>query len=105
MRRMTFVLLASACAVFACLFTANAALAQGQVAATIDAHDSPTQGFTPPDVTIAVGQAVRWEFDQALTTHTVTATSANWSVDEHRSPNGTPVEHTFDQAGTYTFHC
>jgi PKD repeat protein/glucose/arabinose dehydrogenase len=102
---MTFVLLASACAVFACLFTANAALAQGQVAATIDAHDSPTQGFTPPDVTIAVGQAVRWEFDQALTTHTVTATSANWSVDEQRSPNGTPVEHTFDQAGTYTFHC
>ena len=104
MRRTTFALLTAACAVFACLFTANAALAQGP-AATIDAQDAPARQFNPSDVTIAQGQTVRWEFDEAQTTHTVTATSSNWSVDETRSPNGTAVEHTFDQPGTYTFHC
>src|SRR3954467_13943622 len=104
MRRTTFALLAAAGAVFACLFIASAALAQAP-AATIDAHDSPTQGFSPSDVTVTAGQTVRWEFDQAATTHTVTATSSNWSVDETRAPNGAAVEHTFTDPGTYTFHC
>jgi cytochrome c len=104
MRRTTFALLAAACALFACLFTAGAALAQSP-AATIDAVDSPTQRFTPSDVTVSVGQTVRWEFDQAATTHTVTATSSNWTVDETRAPNGAAVEHTFSDPGTYTFHC
>src|SRR3954471_9191938 len=104
MRRTTFALLAAVSAVFACLLTANAALAQGP-AATIKAQDSPAQRFNPSDVTIAQGQTVRWEFDEAATTHTVTSTSSNWSVDQTRSPNGAAVEHTFDQPGTYTFHC
>jgi hypothetical protein len=56
-------------------------------------------------VTVAAGQTVRWEFDQAATTHTVTSMSANWSVDETRAPNGAAVEHTFDDPGTYTFRC
>ena len=56
-------------------------------------------------MTVTTGQTVRWEFDEAATTHTITSTSSNWSVDQTRSPNGAAVEHTFDQPGTYTFHC
>src|SRR5919108_5781486 len=104
MRRTTFAAAAAVVAVFGVLITASAASAQAP-AVTIDAQDSPTQGFSPSNVTISTGQTVRWEFDQAATTHTVTSTSANWSVDETRAPNGAAVEHTFDQAGTYTFHC
>jgi len=47
MRRTTFALLAAVSAVFACLLTANAALAQGP-AATIKAQDSPASGSIPP---------------------------------------------------------
>jgi plastocyanin/type 1 glutamine amidotransferase len=104
MRRTTFALAATAAAVCTCLFLATAALAQAP-AATIDAMDSPTQSFQPSDVTITTGQTVRWEFDQAATTHTVTSTSSNWTVDETRAPNGAAVEHTFTDPGTYTFHC
>ncbi|HEY6691542.1 MAG TPA: ThuA domain-containing protein, partial [Solirubrobacteraceae bacterium] len=104
MRRTTIAAAAAAVALCAGLFTASVASAQAP-AATIKAVDSPAQAFSPSDVTVTTGQTVRWEFDQAATTHTVTSTSANWSVDETRAPNGAAVEHTFTQPGTYTFHC
>ena len=105
MRRTTFAVLAIAAATLGCLFATGTALAQ-QGPVVIDASDQGgPQRFEPANVTIDVGQTVRWEFDQALTTHTVTSSSANWSVNETRSPNGTPVEHTFDAPGVYTFLC
>ena len=55
--------------------------------------------------TIDVGDTVRFEFDAATTTHTVTSTSANWTIDETRDPNGAPISRTFDTAGVYTFVC
>jgi plastocyanin/type 1 glutamine amidotransferase len=104
MRRLTLAVATAVVALCAGLSTASVASAQAP-AATIDAVDSPAQAFSPSDVTVAAGQTVRWEFDQAATTHTVTATSSNWTVDETRSPNGAAVEHTFTDPGTYTFHC
>jgi PKD repeat protein/plastocyanin len=104
MRRTTLAVMAAAVSLCACLFIATAAQAQAP-AATIDAVDAPAQAFSPSDVTITTGQTVRWEFDQAATSHTVTSTSANWSIDETRAANGAAVEHTFTQPGTYTFFC
>jgi cytochrome c len=73
----------------------------------IDARDdSPGSRWVPPNVTIPVGDTVRWEFDESQTSHTVNSTSANWSVSSGtKSPGSAPVEHTFDQPGTYTFLC
>src|SRR5215208_2911073 len=104
MRRMTFALLATVSAVCTCLIVATAALAQAPAAA-IYAQDSPQQRFNPATVTITTGETVRWEFDQAQTPHTVTATSSNWTINETRSPGSGTVEHTFNAPGTYTFHC
>jgi cytochrome c len=104
MRRSTFALLATVGAVCSCLFLATAALAQAP-AVTIETQDSPQQRFNPGTATVTTGQVVRWEFDQALTTHTVTATSGNWSINETRGPGSGTVEHTFTQPGTYTYHC
>ncbi|HEX6023292.1 MAG TPA: ThuA domain-containing protein, partial [Solirubrobacter sp.] len=58
-------------------------------------------------MTIETGDTVRWEFDQAATTHTVTSTGSNWpaALDESRGPNGAPIERTFNTPGTYTFLC
>jgi cytochrome c len=87
-----------------CAVGAGAAYADTVV---IDAVDPASSGpvFQPPSVTIDAGDTVRWEFDQAATTHTVTSSSTNWSTDESRPPNGAAIERRFDNAGTYTFLC
>ena len=71
----------------------------------IEAVDSPGPAFQPSDVTVPAGTPVRWEFDQAAASHTLTSTSANWSVDETRSPGGAAIERTFTDPGVYTFIC
>ena len=101
---MSFAVLAIVAALIIGLFTASVAGAQTP-AATIDAVDSPGPAFQPPNVTVSTGETVRWEFDQAAAAHTVTSSSANWTIDETRSPGGTAIDRTFSQAGTYTFLC
>ena len=81
---------------------ASPALAATRV---IESVDSPASRFVPDDVTIEVGDTIRWEFDQAATLHNVKNVSANWSISEERGPGGAPIERTFDSAGTYTFLC
>ena len=76
-----------------------------QAPPTIDAVDSPTQAFQPSEVTVMTGTTVRWEFDQAAATHSVTSTSGNWTIDETRNAGGEAVTRQFDAAGTYTFNC
>ncbi|HWK26457.1 MAG TPA: ThuA domain-containing protein [Solirubrobacter sp.] len=71
----------------------------------IDSVDAPQPAFVPANVTIHVGDAVRFEFDGATTTHTVTSTSANWSINETKDPGSAPITRTFDSAGTFTFLC
>src|SRR3954454_1606899 len=73
--------------------------------AVIDAVDTSASQFQPPNVTINPGDSVRWEFDQASTTHTVTSASSNWTEDESRAPNGAPITKTFDTPGVYSFLC
>ncbi len=95
-------------ALVAALFgLAVAAPAAAADTVVIDAADPSGQSsqFQPPSVTINAGDTVRWEFDQAATTHTVTSSSANWSLDQTRAPNGEPVTFTFTEPGTYTFLC
>ena len=81
------------------------AVASAQGPTVIDAVDSPAPAFAPSQVTVPTGTTVRWEFDQAAATHTVTSTSGNWNVDQTRQPGGAAVEETFQSPGTYTFHC
>jgi glucose/arabinose dehydrogenase/plastocyanin len=71
----------------------------------VDSVDTPSPAFMPANVTIDVGDTVRFEFDGATSTHTVTSSSPNWSLDETRDPNGAAISKTFDAAGTYTFLC
>src|SRR4051795_3972811 len=71
----------------------------------IDAVDTSASQFQPPNVTINVGDSVRWEFDQAATSHTVTSSSSNWSLDESHAPNSAPITKTFDTPGVYSFLC
>src|SRR3954468_5431259 len=102
MRSLRSALLVVVIAVAGWAFGASPALAATVV---IDAVDTNAHQFQPPNVTISAGDTVRWEFDSATATHTVTANSANWTLDEVRNPNGAPVEKTFDTPGTYTFLC
>ncbi len=74
-------------------------------AATIDASDASGPAWEPPAVTVQAGSTVRWEFDQAQTPHTLTSSSANWSIDETRDPGGAAIERAFPAPGTYTFLC
>src|SRR4051795_801934 len=71
----------------------------------IDAVDTSASQFQPPNVTINVGDSVRWEFDQAATSHTVTSSSPNWTLDETHAPNSAPITKTFDTPGVYSFLC
>ena len=88
---------------FACAIGAAPAIADTVV---IDSVDSPSSVVPAANVTIETGDTVRWEFDAAATTHTVTSTSSNWTTrNESRGPNGAPIERTFNTAGTYTFLC
>ena len=57
------------------------------------------------EVTVEVGDTVRWEFDRAKVGHTVTNNSQNWSINEYRDPNGRFVEYTFSSVGEYRYLC
>lgn len=71
--------------------------------------------YQPADVAITVGDTVTWEHRDGNTPHTVTSTSGPESFDSNTTctaPNpvtcmteGDTFEHTFDQAGTYEYHC
>ena len=71
MRTLRSALLALAVALVAGALGTGTALADTVV---IDSVDSPLPAFSPPNVTIHTGDTVRFEFDQATATHTVTST-------------------------------
>src|SRR4051794_20167825 len=102
MRTLRSALLALAVALVAGALGTGTALADTVV---IDAVDSPSPAFMPPNVSIHTGDTVRFEFDSATATHTVTSTSANWSINQAVAAGGAPISRTFDTPGTYTFVC
>ena len=60
--------------------------------------------FRPAEVRIHVGQTVTWlNCEEDATSHTSHANDETWSS-PLLSP-GTTFSHTFDQAGTFDYHC
>jgi len=58
--------------------------------------------FDPSTITIKVGTTVKWiNLDSAA--HTVAADDNSWT--SVRLKQGDTYTHTFDQAGTYPYHC
>jgi plastocyanin len=58
--------------------------------------------YNPAQITIKAGQTVTWNFDDAPTPHTVTAT--DHSFDSGIKTTG-QFSHRFDTPGTYSFMC
>ncbi len=58
--------------------------------------------FSPPTLTVAKGQSITW-MNADSTAHTVTSDDGKW--DSGRVQPGSNFQHTFDQPGTYAYHC
>jgi plastocyanin len=60
--------------------------------------------FTPNDLSVNTGDTVHWVSNQG--SHTVTATSSNWSgVDSGNIPLNGSFDYTFTTAGKYDYVC
>ena len=76
----------------------SAAAANGEV-------DVDDYGYAPGQVSIEPGDRVRWT-NQGNQVHTVTADEpAAEDFDSGRLGSGDEFTHTFDQPGTYAYHC
>ena len=94
--------------------TTKAPQATGTAAATSASTSTPGAGaksasvtikdfeFTPATVTIAVGGTVTWT-NNGPSTHTATADDG--SFDSGNLSQGKTFSHTFQAAGTFTYHC
>jgi plastocyanin len=65
----------------------------------IDMKDSK---FDPGELTITVGESVKWENKDSYA-HTVTADNGNF--DSGDVPAGGEYSHTFSTVGTYSYYC
>ncbi len=102
MRTLRSTLLALAVALLAGALGTGTAFADTVV---VDAVDTPLPAFMPANTSIHTGDTVRFEFDGASATHTVTSSSANWTINEAVGAGGAPISRTFSTPGTYTFVC
>ena len=78
----------------------------------VDAVDSGGSRWVSADngtseITVEVGDTVRWEFDQAMMGHNVTSNSPNWDryLSEYRDPGSSTVEYTFTKTGEFRYTC
>src|SRR5215203_5307103 len=95
MRRLSYV---AALALEVTLALASAAGAQGQTM-TVSIEDF---FFSPANMTVAPGTTVMW-VNNGQAPHTSTADDGAW--DSGTLQPGESFSFTFDQAGTYTYHC
>ncbi len=58
--------------------------------------------FNPASLTVTVGTTVTWTNNDSIT-HTVTSDTAVW--DSGQISSGQTFSHTFNQAGTFSYHC
>jgi len=85
--------------------TSSAPAAPAAQARVTILSDAATIGaFTPPSLTVSVGQTVAWVFQDA-NPHTVTADDDSFTSPKGGLANGKTYSHTFDKAGTYKYHC
>ncbi len=68
-----------------------------------ETHNVIVEGFefVPADLEIKVGDTVEW-VNKDSTAHTITLD--NGVLDE-KLPSGATVSHTFNEKGTFTYHC
>jgi plastocyanin len=67
-----------------------------------DAADPDSWGFDPSDLQVQVGDTVVWT-NQGSTDHTVTAEGG--AFDSGMIGPGDTFEYTFDEVGTFSYHC
>jgi plastocyanin len=60
--------------------------------------------FMPPDITVKKGATVTWTNNDS-TTHTVTASTGETGPKSGNLSNGDKYSFTFDQVGTFHYHC
>jgi len=58
--------------------------------------------FDPPKLTVRAGTTVTWT-NQDGAPHTITSDAGDW--DSGQLSKGQSFSHTFDQAGTFAYHC
>ena len=78
-----------------------------RAADAVIAADDGTE-FAPSDVHIEPGEKVTWTFDNPNTVHNVAArpdSPTAWTFRTGYAVDHPDVEHTFPDAGTYTFRC
>jgi plastocyanin len=60
--------------------------------------------YSPQSITIATGDTVEWTNQMGMT-HTVTPDNDEFPGSGPIAPNGGTFSHTFDAAGTISYHC
>ena len=84
--------------------TVNVALEAEQTGGEVTLIGLSGTSFSSNDVTISVGETIRWE-NQDNATHTVTPDGhSEWSSVQ-LDATGESFEHTFDKPGTYNYYC
>ena len=89
---------------------ACAAKATSQPAGATEAISAPAENeiaikgfaFDPVQLSVKVGSTVTWT-NQDSAKHTVSADNGQW--DSGQLGKGQSFSHTFDQPGTFTYHC
>ncbi len=67
--------------------------------------DVKNMSYTPASVTIEAGQTVQWRFDDNGLPHDVAGDGALEGVLQSELLTEGTYEYTFDDPGTYTYHC
>ena len=83
----------------------NASAGSATAAQTVKLVPDPNTigAFDPKTVSVKVGQAVEWDWQDPSNSHTVTAD--NGSFDSGLCSQGTKFAFTFTTAGTFTYKC
>jgi plastocyanin len=94
-----------------CMGGPGAAVALASPSADTTAGEESAEGssvtiaefaFAPPELTVAAGTTVTWT-NEDWAPHT--ATAEDGSFDSGRLDQGDSFEHTFDEPGTFAYHC
>lgn len=67
--------------------------------------DVANMAYSPASVTIEQGQTVRWKFDDHGLPHDVAGDGALDGVLQSELLTTGTYDYTFDEPGTYTYHC